>query len=376
MIQEIMMAAGEVSGDLHGANLAKALLREKRLRIFGMGGRRMEEAGVELTENTIHLSSVGISEAFRAIPKLYLVLKRLESVIKKRRPRVAVLIDNQGFNLQLAKALKREGIPILYYLPPQIWAFGGWEAKKIAGLITHVLAVFKFEEEAYLRAGAKVSFIGHPFLDIVYPILPREEAYRYFGLHPELEVVGLLPGSRRHEISRHLPILLEGAKEIIKERPNTQFILPLADPIFEGMVLKELKKRKALPLVLAKDCLYDAISLCELVIASSGTVTLEAAILEVPMIVVYKTSLFTWWISRSIVKVPFAGMPNILLNRPVVKELLQGDFSPKRVKEEAIKILSSRDEVFRLKDDLKKVVSSLGSPGAIERAKDIILSYI
>jgi lipid-A-disaccharide synthase len=375
MIQ-VMMAAGEVSGDLHGANLAKALLKERGLSIFGMGGQRMKEAGVEILDSTIHLSSVGFSEPLRSIPRLYRTLKRLTKAIKERRPRAAILIDNQGFNLHLAKTLKREGIAVLYYLPPQIWAFGGWEAKGIARLITHILAVFRFEEEAWLEAGAKVSFIGHPFLDMVHPTLPREDAKRYFGLKPDLPTIGLLPGSRTHEISRHLPILLDGAKELMMERPALQFILPLADPIFKEMVLDGLKRKDGPPVTLVEELRYDAINVCDLIITSSGTATLEAALLGVPMIIIYRTSAFTWWISRLIVKTRFAGMPNIILKRPIVKELLQGDLGPKEIKEEAIRILDSEEEVYRIKRDLSYLVPYLGEPGAIGRARDIILSYL
>lgn len=375
-MRKIMMAAGEVSGDIHGANLAKALLKEKDLSIFGIGGRRMKEAGVEILDSTVHLSSVGLSECLRSIPRLTRTLHILKKAIKKRRPRLALLIDNQGFNLHLAKVLKQEGIPTLYYLAPQIWAFWGWEAKRIATLITHVLAVFKFEEEAYLKAGVKVTFIGHPFLEIVHPTLPKEDAKRYFGLSEDLETIGILPGSRTHEISRHLPILLDGAREIAKKRPRVQFILPLADPIFKEGVLERLKDAKDIPITLIENPTYDAMNVCDLIITSSGTATLEAALLGIPMIIVYKTSTLTWLLSKRIVRVGFAGMPNIIAGRPIVKELLQGDFTKEKISKEALRILGSWDESSRIKRELFGIIPYLGQPGATQRARDIILSYM
>ena len=371
-----MMVSGEVSGDLQGANLARTLLSLKSdLRLFGAGGPRMERAGVELIASMIHLSSIGIVEALRFIPEHNEILKRLDEEVERRRPRLILLIDNQGFNLQLAKRIKRWGIPILYWFPPQVWAFAPWQAGKIAKLITHILAVFRFEEEAYLQAGAKVSFVGHPFLDTVHPEITKEEACGFFGIDPQSLIIGLLPGSRVHEISRHLPILLEAAKKMVYLRRDIHFLLPLADPVFRDRILK-IVKGSSLPLSIVQDHPYDALDLCRLIITASGSVTLEAAILKIPMVIIYKTSNSNWLLSHLFVKTSFIGLPNILAGEMIVPELLQREATPKRIAEEAFKIIDDPAGSTKVKENLSRVVERLGEKGGLERAAKIILDYL
>lgn len=373
---EIMMVAGEVSGDLQAASLAKTLfsLRDD-IRLFGTGGSRMEKAGVELVSSTVHLSSVGIIEALGSLPQLRKILKRLDEEIERRTPRLILLVDNQGFNLQLAKRIKRWGIPILYWFPPQVWAFAGFQAKQIAKLITHILAVFRFEEEAYLAAGARVSFVGHPFLDTVQrDFFDREKAYRHFGIDPRSVVIGLLPGSRIHEIKRHLPLLLGAAKKMA-QRKNIHFLLPLADPVFRTRILNGVKGVN-LPLSIVEDHPYDALSLCELLITASGSATLEAAILKIPMVIIYKMSPSSWFLSRHLVRTSFAGMPNILARKMIVPELLQGDLTSQRIVGEAFKIIDDRENIARIREDLSMVVARLGEEGGLRRTAKIILGYL
>lgn len=373
---KVMLVAGEVSGDIQGASLAKILLSLRGdLELFGTGGSRMEKVGVELISSTAHLSSIGIIEALGAIPQLSRVLERLIEEVEKRRPDLILLIDNQGFNLQLAKRLSKKDIPILYWFPPQVWAFAGWQAKKIARLITHILAVFRFEEEVYLRAGARVSFVGHPFLDTVKKDLTEDEACSYFGLDQKSLIIGLLPGSRTHEISRHLGILLEVAKGMHKRRGDIQYLLPVADPVFYHKISKEVKE-SALPILIVQGHFYDALGLCHLLITASGSATLEAAILRVPMVIIYKTSNSTWFLAKLFVKSRFVGMPNILAKKMIVPELLQKEVTPQKIAEESFKIIEDPDRNLRIKQDLAYVAEKLEGGGGLERAAKIVMSYL
>lgn len=374
MTPSVMIAAGEVSGDLHGAALAAAFHElDPEVNIFGTGGVRMKQVGVELISETTHLSSVGLIEAIRFLPSLSKLYTQLERVIEERRPKAVVLIDNQGFNLQLAKLAKKKSIPTLYYFAPQIWLWGSWKAKKIAGLITHVIATLKPEEEAYKQVGAKVSFVGHPFIDTVHPTLPREEIYQLFGLDPRRPVIGLLPGSRYQEVRNHLPILMEVVNKIRKQREDIQFILPIADPFYREKIIAQVS---TLPVTIIESKIYDAFSICDLLITSSGIATMEAACLGIPMIIIYRTSYLTYFLGRLLLKLPYVGMPNIIAQRQILPELLQGKANPEKISALALSILSDQKQREKMREDMAGVVEMLGQPGAVKRAAQIVHSYL
>lgn len=396
MTPSVMIAAGEVSGDLHGAALSTALRElDPGVNIFGTGGIRMKEVGVDLISETTHLSSVGLIEAFRFLPTLSKLYTQLGKVIEERRPKAIVLIDNQGFNLQLAKLAKKKSIPTLYYFAPQIWLWGSWKAKKIAHLITHVIATLKPEEDAYKQVGAKVSFVGHPFIDTVRAALPREKVYQLLGLNARKPVIGLLPGSRYQEVRNHLLILLEAVKMMLKEREEIQFILPIADPVYREKIISQavglpvtiienkidsaqspVSSPQSLPVKIIEAKIYDALSICDLLITSSGIATMEATCLGIPMIIIYRTSYLTYFLARSLLKLPYVGMPNIITQRQILPELLQGEANPEKISTLALGLLSDQHQREQMQQDLADVVRTLGQPGAVKRAAQIVQSYL
>ncbi|MEW5767224.1 MAG: lipid-A-disaccharide synthase [bacterium] len=396
MTPSVMIVAGEVSGDLHGASLAAALRQlDPGVNIFGTGGVRMRQAGVDLISETTHLSSVGLIEAFRFLPTLSKLYTKLGKIIEERRPKAIVLIDNQGFNLQLAKLARKKSIPTLYYFAPQIWLWGSWKAKKIAHLITHVIATLKTEEAAYKQVGAKVSFVGHPFVDTVRATLPPEEASRSLGLDPLKPVVGLLPGSRYQEVKNHLPILMEVVKIMLKQREEVQFVLPIADPVYREKIISQalgwpvtiienkldspqppFSSPPSLPVKIIGAKIYDALSICDLLITSSGIATMEATCLGIPMIIIYRTSYLTYFLARSLLKLPYVGMPNIIAQRQILPELLQREANPEKISILALDLLSNQHQREKMREDLASVVGTLGQPGAVKRAAQIVHSYL
>jgi lipid-A-disaccharide synthase len=369
----VMILAGDISGDRHGYYIIKALKEYiPDIEIFGCGGSLMEEAGMEVIAKTAHLSSVGLVESFQYLPKLSKIFKQIKDLIQDRKPDLLLLIDNQGFNIQVAKAARSTNIPILYYFAPQIWLWGGWRAKYLAKLFTHVLATFKPEEECYRKLGANVTFVGHPFVDTVKPSMTREEAFNAFGLDPQIPVIGLLPGSRKKEIECHLPIVKQVAKRL-SEKGKFQFLLPIASKEFE----KEIQGFvEGTGIVTTLHNPYDAINICELIITASGTVTLEAACLGVPMVIFYRTSLSTWILANLLVKYPFIGMPNILANRQIVPEFIQFQATPEKICNEALSILQDQERRLKIKEELKEIASKLGEKGAVKRATNIIINYL
>jgi lipid-A-disaccharide synthase len=335
----------------------------------------MQEAGVDLVCETVGFSSVGLVESIRFIRQTTQVLQRLKSVIQEVRPRAIVLVDAQGLNIRLAHFAKRLAIPTIFYFSPQIWLWGfKWQARRLPNLITHFLAVFKNEEFAYRKIGANVTFIGHPFLDTVPHCVSDEEVSRRqretFNGGP---IIGILPGSRFHEITRHTPLLRGVIERISAKERGVQFLLPVPSPIFKPMILQGIS---GLPVNVVEEKRYDYMASCDLLITASGTVTIEASILGVPMVIFYKTSRSTYLLGKLLSHHPFIGMPNILLGRELCPEFVQHSATPDRIAEEALQILRDDSRRRKMKDGLRTVTEALGSRGALQRAAKVILNYL
>jgi lipid-A-disaccharide synthase len=374
--KKIMLVAGEVSGDLHGAHLVEAIHRiAPEVQFFGVGGEGLAREGMKLLYHAHSLAVVGITEALLKLRPILKAFQGLKESLDHEKPDLLILIDFPDFNLRLAKIAHRRGIPILYYISPQVWAWRPKRIKLIARLVKKMVVLFPFEVPLYEAAGVDVEWVGHPLLDIVKPTLPQEVAFQQFGLDPKRRTIGLLPGSRKHEVEKLLPPLLASAHLLQKEIPRLQFIIPLA-PGISRATLSPWTGNISIPLKVVEGWTYDVMNLSELLITASGTATLEGAILGKPMVIVYKVSLPSYWIGKRLVRVDHIGLVNLVAGREIVPELIQKDVNPQRIAEEALRILKDPILRQRITESMAAVRQNLGEPGAAQRAARIVCSML
>ena len=373
-----MLVAGEASGDLHGAALCQALrARVPEARLFGMGGARMAAAGMEVLENVTASAITGGTEAAKGILPLYRVYRRLRRRLEgPERPHALVLIDFPEFNLRLARVARRHGVPVVYFIPPQIWAWRGWRVRAMRRLLSLVLAVFPFEPPLYRRAGVPVAYVGHPLVDTLADAPTRAAARARLALAPDALVLGLLPGSRRGEIERVLPVMRDAVARILARRPETQIVLALAPTIELGGSGRPPSRPAASAageIRILRDAAHDVICAADLLLATSGTVTLEAALLGTPMVVCYRLSRLSAVMIRSLVRVPWMCLVNIVLGRPAVPELFQEEANGERVASEALRLLGDASAREAQRAAFRELRGALGEPGVGARAAGLIL---
>jgi len=374
--KKILLVAGEVSGDLHGSHLVEALQRiEPEIQFFGVGGEGLERRGMKLLYPAHSLSVVGITEVFVKLRTVLKALRGLKGSLEREKPDLIILIDFPEFNLRLAKIAHRRGIPVLYYISPQIWAWRPQRIKLIARVVKKMIVLFPFEVPLYETAGVDVEWVGHPLLDIVKPTLPKEKAFREFGLDPKRRTIGLLPGSRIHEIERLLPPLLASVHLLQKEIPDLQFVIPLA-PGISKTILSSQMKNVSFPVKVVEGFTYDVMNLSELLITASGTATLEGAILGKPMIIIYKVSLPSYWVGRALIRVDHIGLVNLVAEKEIAPELIQKDVNPQRIADEAFRILRDPTLSRKMAEAMDEVRQKLGEPGAAQRAAQIVVSLL
>lgn len=368
---KVFFLAGEQSGDLHGSLVIRHLLRTRPdLEISGIGGPMMQEAGMNCIHSIDELAVIGFVEVIKNIRHLYRILSDVREWFIKEKPDMVVLIDYPGFNQRVADIAKRLGIHVLYYICPQVWAWHASRVKKITRLIDEAVVVFPFEVDIWRKANARVEWYGHPLIGIAQPSTAPELIRKELELKDE-NVVSILPGSRTQEIYYILPSLLDAAELILKQKPNTRFLLPAASTIDDSRILEHLKGRN-LPLTLLRGQTYDAISVSDLCLVASGTATLETAIIGVPMIVVYKVNWLTSLISKFIIQAPHIGLPNVIAGKRIVPEFIRGDFKPALIAREAIDFLDNPEKLARMRKELQKIRQSLGETGASRRVADHI----
>lgn len=357
---------------MYGARLAEeALQLEPDSHFFGIGGTAMRAAGVETLVDANTLAVMGLVEVvshFRVIARAFAILKR---ILRSSPPDLLVLIDYPGFNLRLAAVAKAAGVPVLYYISPKVWAWRPGRAKKIAATVSHVAVIFPFEVPIYERVGAPVTFVGHPLLEMVRPTMPRDEALEAFGLKGG-RVVGLFPGSRRSEITSLLPVMLASAALLKARFPDLRFVLPLASSI-ERSLVDGLLAGSGVEVTIVQGKNYDVMQVCDAIIAASGTVTLEIAMLGIPEVIIYKVAPLTYAVGKRLVKVAHVGIGNIVANERVVPELLQHDAEPAPIAAEIERYLTDdgyRDGVVA---KLRGIRDKLGTPGASRRVAALAL---
>jgi len=369
----LLLSAGEASGDMYAARLAAALKQRADLEIFGMGGPQMRAAGVDIVTDYAEVSVVGITEILSHLPSLIRAMRHLVAEAARRKPSLAILTDFPGFHLRLARKLKRRGIKNIYYICPQFWAWRPWRVRVVRRRFSQALCIFPFEEKFYGDAGVPVKFIGHPLVGAVHASLDRPAFFREQSLDPRKKLVTILPGSRAAELRQHLPVLREACLRIHRESP-AQFILAAA-PAANLASLREAWPPQ-LPLKIVLGQTYNALAAADAAIVSSGTATVEAALLDVPMVVVYRVTPLTALLAKPLVRTPFFSMVNLIAGKRAVPELIQNDFTPDRVAAEILRLLNDQSVRESLRRDLAEVRRRLGPPGAVERAADAILELI
>ncbi len=373
-MDKIFIITGDISGDMHGAFLAKSLLKkEPHLQIFGMGGERMKAAGIKVLFDLTQFSLMGFVEVARHIVLFRRVLYQLIAKIKIEQPDAIVFIDYPGFNLRLAEKIKHLSIPLIYYISPQVWAWGKDRIKKIASLFSKMIVILPFEKELYEKEGLPAFFVGHPLLDVVKTTgLMNQVPTISNGRASSATTITLLPGSRSCEVRRLLPVMVKLAQLIKEKKPETQFIILAASSLMEKEIEKILKKKK-ISLRVTREKKYDLIKSSALALTASGTATVEIAILERPMIIFYKVSPFAYLFLKKMVKLPYIGMVNIIAKKEIVPEFIQGRANAEKILPTALALLEQREKREKMSEQLRRVKKSLGNPGAADRAAEIIL---
>jgi lipid-A-disaccharide synthase len=372
----VLIIAGETSGDLHGANLVRAVHRvAPEVHFCGIGGDKLREAGVEILVHSSRLAVVGITEVLSKLGAVSRALGLIKSLLTEKDLDLAILIDFPDFNLHVATHLRRRGVRILYYISPQIWAWRGWRIRKIKRLVDKMVVILPFEASLYERKGVDATFVGHPLLDVVRPHSTRDEYLNTLGIDSDRQVVGFFPGSRDHEVGRLLPVMLGAARLLLRQIPNLHFLIALA-PGIDDQCVSQLMGARDFPVTVSKGSPYDTMAVSEMLVVASGTATLEAAILGVPMVIVYKVSTLTSYIGRMMARVKHIGLVNLVANKTVVPELIQDDVTSERVAEEALSILMDKGRLASMKSALLAVKKNLGRPGASDRVADTVLEMM
>lgn len=365
--KQIMIVAGEVSGDLHGGNLVKAMRRmDPSLQFYGVGGRKLKEAGVDLIADSSDMAVVGLTEVFARLGTIMKVMRRLKTSMKDLKPDLVILIDYPDFNLSIAKSAKKNGIKVFYYIGPQVWAWRKGRIGQIKKNVDKMAVILPFEAPFYHAAGVDATFVGHPLLDEVKTKYSREETIRRLGLQSGVTTVGMLPGSRQAEIIKHLPEMIKAAEIIEKKIQPVQFIIPLVETL-DITLVSNIIRQFPVKVRVVRDAVYDVIHCTDIAMVASGTATLETALMETPMVIIYKVSAPSYYIGKMVINIDHIGLVNIIAGKTVVPELIQDDANAERIATEIIDILTNKERLFDIKSQLSEIRNKLGSPGAAER---------
>jgi lipid-A-disaccharide synthase len=372
-----MISCGEASGDMYAGALATELRRRvPDAEIFGFGGRRLQAAGGHLIGDYGPFAVTGLTEAVRVFPRSFAMLRRLIDAARELRPNVFVAIDFPDFNFKLMAAIRRLGIPIVYYISPQLWAWRPGRMDTMKAYVDRVLVIFPFEEALYRQADVPVQFVGHPLVDMSHHGQERSSFLIERGLDPAAPTVALLPGSRRNELERIVPVV-SAAVPIIRARvPNAQFVVACAPNLPDALFARLVNDQPDVRLVLVRDRTDDVLAASDLVITASGTATIQCVLHERPMVVVYRVSPLTYRLGKPFLKVDTFAMPNLVAGRRIVPELIQDAFTAERTAEEALALLTDPARHAAMRDALADVRQQLGPPGASGRAADAVLEVI
>jgi len=370
----LLISCGEASGDLYAAELVRHLReRVPDLDVLGLGGDRLQAQGASLFAHVRDLAVVGLLEVLSHLRALRAVFERVVAEAERHPPDAAVLIDYPDFNLRLARALSRRGVPVIYYVSPQVWAWRRGRLRAIRDTVRRMLVIFPFEEAIYREAGVPVTFVGHPLVSLVPAGASVDGLRRELGLDPARPVVALLPGSRTKEVAHNLPPITEAVRLLAARRPDLQFVAAVAPSLDPEAIRRALE---GLPVTIVHDRTHAALSAATAAVVASGTATVEAALLGAPMVVVYRISPWSYRLGRRLVRVPYYAMVNLIAGRRVVPELMQSDFTGERVAAEVLALVDETPQRAAVQAGLAEVRDKLGAGGASGRAADVVATFL
>jgi lipid-A-disaccharide synthase len=372
-----MIMSGEASGDLHGANLAREIRRQDpSISLYGVGSKQMKAAGVQMLADASDISVVGITAVLTHIGAIYRVFTKLKRFLKHERPDILVLIDFPDFNIMLGKAARKLGIPVLYYISPQVWVWRKGRIKTIAGMVKAMIVVFPFEVPLYEKAGVDVRFVGHPLTDVVRSDLTAGQARQVFGLETARRTIALLPGSRRSEIIHLLPDMLAAAKILLSRFQDLQFVLPVA-PTVDRDFVRSFVEQGGVPVRMIEGRTYDVLKASDAAIVASGTATLETGLMALPMVIAYRISALNYFILTKLVRgVKNVGLVNIVAGKRIVPELVQYDSTPENMADAVTKMLNDPVYYNQVRAGLAEVRTRLGDAGASARAASVVMELL
>jgi lipid-A-disaccharide synthase len=373
MNKKVMIVAGEASGDLHGSGLVREMIKmQPGLEIFGVGGDKMKNQGVRLLYHINEMSVLGFWDVLKKFAFFRGVYRNLVSAMDKIQPALLILIDYPGMNLKLARAAKERGIKVFYYIAPQVWAWGSNRIQKMVQLVDKMAVIIPFEEKMFQQAGIDAKFVGHPLLEIVNSKIKRDEFFQKHGLNLDQKVVGLLPGSRILEVKRLLPEMLQTVRQLQNTHPEIQTIISKADSVALNIYQEILQNNNQVKLV--DNFTYEIMKHSDLLIVASGTATLESALFNTPLIVVYKVDPISYLIGKQLVKIDTIGLVNVIAERKIVSEFIQHQFRKDRMLPEIEKLLFNKNQRAAVINNLKKIKKKLGVPGASTRSAELALA--
>ena len=378
MALRVLISAGEASGDLYASYLAAALLRRyPGIELFGCAGPRMQRAGVQPVVDSASLAVAGLLEVVVHLPRIYREYRKRVREIRRKPPDAAVLTDSPDFHLRLARELKRMGVPVVYLIAPQVWAWRKDRLPLMRRTIDRLLCIFPFEQEFFRKNGVAAEYIGHPLIRLIHPSAARGALRERYGARPDVPLIALLPGSRQGEVHRHLPYLLEAAKGLSQARP-VRFVLALPEGFSGRSDLSNFTERfSKLSIQILEGQTWDVLACADLALAASGTVTIEACLLKVPMITFYRVNALSWQMGKLLVRVPFYSMVNLVAGKQIVPELIQNELSGRRLAQEALSLLNDEPRRERMRLDLESVASRLRGPeDPIEQAASAVERYL
>ncbi|MCY3773171.1 MAG: lipid-A-disaccharide synthase [Gemmatimonadetes bacterium] len=375
----IMIVAGEASGELHGAGVVAALkARRPEIDILGIGGDRMEQAGCELVYHIARFSVMGLTEVVRHLPFVRRALCCLDGLLESRRPDVLILIDYPDFNLRLARKARSRGIPVLYYISPQVWAWRARRIRTIVKLVDCMAVAFPFEVALYEKAGGKVVFVGHPLLEVLESRQTKAAFCAGAGLDPDRPIIGLLPGSRTMEVERMLPAMVGTLRTVQRDLSGVQGVIGLAPTVSRSDLAACLAGNACLEedargMSVVEDSTYEVMNHADLLLVTSGTATLESACFGTPLLVLYRMSRLSWWIARRLVNIPDIGLVNVVAGRRIAPEFLQEEVDPAVLSPVVLELLREPEKRRSMTRELREVRDRLGTPGASSRVAELAL---
>lgn len=371
-----MIVAGEASGDIYGADLAREAYKlHPNLHFFGIGGQRMREAGVETLVDSADMAVVGLVEVLKHFDVIAAAFRTLKQILLDDPPLLLVLIDYPGFNLRLAKIARKAGVKVLYYISPQIWAWRQGRVRKIARLVDHMAVILPFEAPFYERAGVPVTFVGHPMLDMVRVTMSRDQAAASFDLDPSRPVVGLFPGSRASEIERLLPAIIGAAGKLVSRHSDVQFAVPVASTL-KREDLEERFAAAGIRATFTTERIHDLIRACDAVISVSGTVTLEIALVGTPLVIIYRLAPLTYQLAKRLIKVEHIGLCNIVAGRTIAPELIQDEANPEAIADAISRIITDVAYAGSMREALGATAVGLAKGGASANTARLLVEML